>query len=209
MKDEGNRKWGLRHVIFSALMLIVLVMYKKYKNRIVVTYMQWYVHDHMDEFLSRFKSLNNLSVPKVTLAMRRDFNSYLKTRNLRGEKTVRDFKENVDAYFAGLDGEITAASRAYGCEWDWAENLYLEKNLQPRQAIDLEAYIAGKVKANVEEHFQGELDTFMARFDFQGAEQEAIRHSNFYWAFGQGWHLSYDEVSRALWKKFREWHDRI
>ena len=89
VKDEGNMKWGLRYVFFSVLMLIILVMCLKYKNRIAVAYMRWYFDDQVEEFLSRFKSRNNLSCRKVILAMRRDFNRYLKTKKNEEKNCVR------------------------------------------------------------------------------------------------------------------------
>ena len=202
VKDEGNRKWGLGHVILSVLMSIVLFVYLKYKNRIAVAYMRWYFDDQVEEFLSRFKSRNNLSCRKVILAMRRDFNRYLKTKKLRGEKTVQDFKENVDAYLANLHGEMVAASRVIGHEWEWAAILHLEQICNHGRVMGLEANVSEEEISNVEEQFQLELDSFLARFDFQGAELSFYR-------LVLGWHLSYDEVSRALWKKFRETYGEI
>ena len=210
VKDEGNRKWGLGHVTFAILMLTTLVICKKYKNRIAVAYMRWYFDDHLEEFLSRFKSRSNLCCRKVILAMRRDCNRHLKTKEFGGEKTVRQFKENVDAYFAKLDGEIDTASHVKGYEWEWAGILCLEYICNRDKDMSLEAMVSEEVKAKVKEDFHIELDGFMARFDFLGAEKEALKgiHSAFYRAV-QGWYLSYDEVSLALWNKFREMYGRI
>ena len=51
VNDEGNSKWWLKHVIFSMLMMICLVMYKKNKNRIAAAYMLWYFDDQVGDFL--------------------------------------------------------------------------------------------------------------------------------------------------------------
>ena len=102
--------------------------------------------------------------------MRRDFNRYFKTKKIQGEKTVRNFKENVEAYFAKLDEEIATASRVTGYEWEWAGILRLEQICNQDRDMGLEANVSEEVKSNFKEDFQIERDAFMARFDFQGAE---------------------------------------
>ena len=81
---------------------------------------------------------------------------------------MRDFKETVENYLAKLDGEIAAASRITGCEWEWSGILRLEQICNEGKAMDFEANVSEEVKDDVEDQFHVDLDTFMARFDFQG-----------------------------------------
>ena len=48
LEDRDSKKWGIRHIFFSIVILIVLV---NIKNWIVVEYIKWMFDNKADEFL--------------------------------------------------------------------------------------------------------------------------------------------------------------
>ena len=61
LEDGERKKWGIRHIFFSIIMLIFLV---KIKNWIVVEYIKWMFDDKADDFCLELNLGTTLNVPK-------------------------------------------------------------------------------------------------------------------------------------------------
>ena len=183
--------------------MLTLILLVKIKNWAVVEYIKWMLDDKLDNFLSRFESRNYVDCTKVKWALWKDCRRYCKSKAGGKGKTVCSYYgERFDEYFAKLEMEIAATSRDTGCKREWAAIQRLELIYNQDRDMSLEANVSEEEISNVEEQFQLERDSFMARFDFQGAEPSFYR-------LVLGRHLFYDEVSRALWKKFKEEYGTI
>jgi len=176
------------------------------------------------EFLDRFKSRSDVFCRKVILAMWKDFTRKLKTstkgnKQSRGNKTwLKYYEEKFDDYFAKLKMEIDIAARIKGSEWEWEGILLLEKICNADKVMDLEANVSEGDKSDIEEFFQVKSNSFLARFNFQGRGEthnilkDLIIQSGLQSHYDlslQGWDLSYEEVSMALWKKIEEEYGSI
>ena len=70
LEGEESRKWGIKHVLRLILLVAVLVKIKNWivrariKSRILRTF-----EEKTDEYLSQFKSQNNLACHKVKKAI--------------------------------------------------------------------------------------------------------------------------------------------
>jgi len=143
LEGEESRKWGIKHVLLSMLFVVVLVKIKNWivrarvKSCILRTF-----EDKADEYLSQFKSRNNLVCHKVKKAMWKDLTRRLKTKakgnnKSRGRKTlIKYYEEAFDDYFAMLEME-----RSKG---EWAGILRLEQICNQDKLMDLESNVSGE-----------------------------------------------------------------
>jgi len=213
LEDGEGRKWGIKHVLISMLFVVALVKIKKWLIKACIV---WTFGVKAEKFLSQFKSRSYVFCRKVVRAMWEDFTHKLKTptkgnKQPRGNKTwLKYYEEKFDDYFAKLKMEIDCAAQIKGSEWEWEGVLLLEQICNKDKAMDLEANVSEEDKSDVEELFHVETDSFLARFNFHGkGEAHKIfgdliilseRQSHYDLSL-QGWELSYEEVSMALWKK--------
>ena len=125
LEDEEEKRGGVRHIIFSMMVIIVLV---KIKNWMVVEYIKWMFDNKADDFLSRIKSRNYVECNRTKGALWKDCRNFCKSKGGGKGKTIyKYYGENFDDYFKKIDRESHVIAQVKGCGWEKAALLRLKK----------------------------------------------------------------------------------